>query len=48
MIARTSRGFNWVIITNTRPASSDFPSALDQLMWQVLDAVRAWPAGEGW
>jgi D-alanyl-D-alanine carboxypeptidase len=48
MIARTSRGFNWVIITNTRPASSDFPSALDQLMWKVLDAVRAWPAGEGW
>jgi len=48
MIARTSRGFNWVIITNTRPASADFSSALDQLMWKVLDAVRAWPAGESW
>ena len=48
MIARTSRGFNWVIITNTRPASAEFPSALDQLMWKVLEAVNAWPMGEAW
>jgi CubicO group peptidase (beta-lactamase class C family) len=48
MIARTSGGFNWVIITNARPASSDFPTALDQLMWKVLGAVSAWPAGEPW
>jgi hypothetical protein len=48
MIARTSSGFNWVIITNTRPTSSDFTLALDQLMWKVLGAVSAWPAGEPW
>src|SRR5829696_2610095 len=48
MIARTSSGFNWVITTNTRPASSDFTRALDQLMWKVLGAVSVWPAGEPW
>jgi CubicO group peptidase (beta-lactamase class C family) len=48
MIARTSGGFNWVIITNTRPVSPDFTLALDQLMWKVLAAVSAWPAGEPW
>jgi CubicO group peptidase (beta-lactamase class C family) len=48
MIARTSGGFNWVIITNTRPASPDFTLALDRLMWKVLGAVSAWPAGEPW
>ena len=48
MIARTSGGFNWVIITNTRPASPDFTRALDQLMWKILGAVSAWPAGAPW
>lgn len=48
MIARTSRGFNWVIIMNGSPTSSEFTLALDQLMWKVLATVSAWPAGDPW
>jgi D-alanyl-D-alanine carboxypeptidase len=48
MIARTSRGFNWVIIMNGSPTSPDFTAALDQLIWKVLESVSAWPVGEPW
>jgi CubicO group peptidase (beta-lactamase class C family) len=48
MVARTSVGFNWVIITNGSSASSGFTTAFEVLMWKVLEAVSAWPVGEPW
>jgi CubicO group peptidase (beta-lactamase class C family) len=40
MLVRTSGGFTWAAMTNTRDNGVD----LDALMWDVVNAVTAWPS----
>jgi hypothetical protein len=44
-MARSSEGFNWVILINSRPYVPDFNEDLDQLFWKVKKMVQEWPAG---
>ena len=47
-MARSSNGFNWVILINYRPSTSTlekFQSDMDQIFWKVFEAVEMWPIG---
>jgi Beta-lactamase len=52
ILVRTSDGFCWAALINTRRSGldndpgSDAGSALDQLMWAIHDQVDIWPAGQ--
>jgi N-acyl-D-amino-acid deacylase len=44
LFLRSWHGYNWVVLTNGRPAdSSGFMAALDQAMWRAFETVRVWP-----
>ncbi len=43
MVCITARGFNWALLLNTRSRDKTFTDAVDQLVWNLLDAVRDWP-----
>jgi CubicO group peptidase (beta-lactamase class C family) len=48
MMARSSNGFNWVILINYRPPSevrSAFTSDIDDLFWQIHRTVKQWSTG---
>lgn len=40
VLVRTSGGFCWAALTNTRTAGS--PAALDDMMWELTSKVRSW------
>jgi CubicO group peptidase (beta-lactamase class C family) len=42
IVVRTSSGLCWAALTNTRTAGMDL--ALDQMMWDMADAVPVWQA----
>lgn len=42
ILVRTSTGFCWAALTNTRCESGD--DALDDMMWKIVSKVRAWHA----
>lgn len=47
LVVRSSRGFNWVILSNSRSLNSSFISALDQLMWRAInDSSTDWPEND--
>lgn len=44
MIVRTSQGFNWVVLSNTRAWENSFYSDLDVLIWNAVnDPNTDWP-----
>jgi CubicO group peptidase (beta-lactamase class C family) len=44
ILVRTSGGFCWALLANTRSRLSDYSSSLDNLMWDVVGKVGTWPA----
>ena len=44
ILVRTSGGFCWAVLLNTRVNNDAFFSALDSLMWKVNGEVKDWPA----
>ncbi len=45
MMARTSGGFSWAILTNTNSLESNFGSDMDQLIWRAINNSNTqWPA----
>jgi len=47
-MARSSNGFNWVILINYRPNNSirgQFETDMDQIFWKILETVEEWPTG---
>ena len=45
IMARTSGGFCWAALTNTRAPKSTMGADLDQLMWNIVRAEPAWSGG---
>ena len=43
IMVRTSGGFCWAALTNTRRPNSSIGLDLDHMMWDVVRAVSAWP-----
>ena len=44
LFVRTWHGYNWVVLTNSRPEDGNgFLNALDQAMWRAHASVQAWP-----
>ncbi|MFC6997502.1 serine hydrolase domain-containing protein [Rufibacter roseus] len=44
MLARTSGGFSWAILTNTRTTNPDFGKDIDRLVWTAInDSTTVWP-----
>jgi len=41
---RTHRGFCWAAFTNTSRANSQIDDDLDKLNWDMVGAVKSWPA----
>ena len=45
-MARSSSGFNWVILVNFRPGSApEFSGDLDRLFWTIRTAIQEWHTG---
>ena len=45
-MARSSMGFNWVILVNFRPSSApEFSSDMDRLFWKIKETIQEWHAG---
>jgi CubicO group peptidase (beta-lactamase class C family) len=44
ILVRTSGGFCWALLANTRSLSSEFGGSLDDLMWKVVGKVGTWPS----
>ena len=40
---RTQGGYCWAAITNVRRPGTHMDGDLDQLMWKMVDSVKAWP-----
>ncbi|MCL2710355.1 MAG: beta-lactamase family protein [Planctomycetaceae bacterium] len=46
MMARSSEGFNWVILVNFRPSSApEFSGDMDRLFWTTKATIQEWGAG---
>ena len=43
IMARTSGGFCWAALTNTRKNDSDLGKDLDHLMWDMVSEIHSWP-----
>lgn len=43
VLVRTSGGFCWALLANTRSLDSMYGRSLDQLMWDVVGKVGTWP-----
>ena len=43
IMVRTSGGFCWAALTNTRRPDSGMNGELDQMMWNVVGKVSTWP-----
>ena len=42
-MARSSEGFNWVILVNFRPSSApDFSGDMDRLFWTIKEKIQVW------
>ena len=46
ILARTAGGDCWSALTNTRRPDSGIGRELDQMMWDAVGKVTAWPEGE--
>jgi CubicO group peptidase (beta-lactamase class C family) len=46
ILVRTSGGFCWTALTNTRRPGTEMAQDLDRLMWDIQHKVRKWPAGD--
>ena len=47
MLARTSGGFTWCILTNTRSGLSSFGGDIDQLVWKAVNNPNTqWPTND--
>jgi CubicO group peptidase (beta-lactamase class C family) len=46
LMVRTSGGFCWAALTNTRHPNSTMGADLDTLMWNIVRTPSAWPAGD--
>ncbi|GGB01900.1 penicillin-binding protein [Puia dinghuensis] len=46
LVVRTHDGFCGSVIVNTRSYKAVFGKKLDELMWQILQAISYWPNGE--
>jgi CubicO group peptidase (beta-lactamase class C family) len=44
-MARSSEGFNWVVLVNSRPYAPDFNGDLDQLFWKTKKVIQEWHTG---
>ena len=45
-MARSSSGFNWVILVNFRPSSApEFSGDLDRLFWTIKEKIQKWHPG---
>jgi CubicO group peptidase (beta-lactamase class C family) len=44
IMVRTASGFCWAALANTREASADTSSAIDQMMWDLVRQVKNWKA----
>lgn len=43
IMVRTSSGFCWAGLTNTRKSNSDIALGLDKLMWDMVGKITVWP-----
>ncbi|MGV3541268.1 MAG: serine hydrolase domain-containing protein [Rufibacter sp.] len=44
MLARTSGGYSWAVLTNTRIDSPEFGRGIDRLIWTAInDSTTVWP-----
>jgi hypothetical protein len=46
LMVRTSGGFCWAALANTRHPNSTMGADLDALMWNIVRKPTAWPAGD--
>ena len=44
ILVRTSGGFCWAVVLNTRNNTSAFASDLDNMVWQAVNGTSSWPA----
>lgn len=44
IFVRTSSGFTWAALTNTRATAGNMSGDLDQMMWDLVGKVGTWPA----
>jgi CubicO group peptidase (beta-lactamase class C family) len=44
ILVRTSGGFCWALLANSRSLTAGFGASLDNLMWDVVGKVRTWPS----
>jgi len=44
IMVRTSSGFCWAALANTREARGDTGGALDRMMWDLVGQVKGWRA----
>ncbi len=47
LMVRTSDGFCWAALTNTRHPDSTMGADIDALMWAIVRRPTAWPVGTG-
>jgi CubicO group peptidase (beta-lactamase class C family) len=43
IMVRTSGGFCWAALTNTRKPNSDIALAQDKMMWEMVGKITTWP-----
>lgn len=43
-LVRTNSGFCWAILVNTRNTQDKFGGDMDQLMWNIIGAIKQWPS----
>jgi CubicO group peptidase (beta-lactamase class C family) len=48
ILVRTASGYTWSMLLNTRSLDPSFASALDDLMWKVVNDVGTFPAIDLW
>ncbi len=45
-MARSSEGFNWVVLANFSPGSSpEYLGDMDRLFWMIKEKIQEWPVG---
>lgn len=46
VMVRTSGGFCWAALTNTRKSNSTLNADLDHLMWDMVSRIHTWPSSD--